>query len=135
MNVHLNMHSGHPADVLERAMARTVRIKLFRWQLDCDETFSPVLKPATICTVLTIALSKSWSIHQPDMFRMHFYMVTLMRRSTCINHWVCTRDEHSLCTREGCPWPSMCPSCSFSSSNIWYLHQSPISSSFWWFSN
>jgi hypothetical protein len=35
--------------------------------VDCDETFSPVVKSATICTVLTIALSKSWPIHQLDV--------------------------------------------------------------------
>jgi hypothetical protein len=35
--------------------------------VDCDETFSPVVKPATIRTVLTIALSKSWPIHQLDV--------------------------------------------------------------------
>ena len=35
--------------------------------IDCDETFSPVIKPATISIVLIIALSKSWSIHQLDV--------------------------------------------------------------------
>ena len=35
--------------------------------VDCDETFSPVVKPATIRTVITIALSKSWPIHQLDV--------------------------------------------------------------------
>ncbi|CAJ2647961.1 unnamed protein product [Trifolium pratense] len=35
--------------------------------VDCDETFSPVVKPATIRIVLTIALSKSWPIHQLDV--------------------------------------------------------------------
>jgi hypothetical protein len=35
--------------------------------VDCGETFSPVVKPATIRTVLSIALSKAWSIHQLDV--------------------------------------------------------------------
>jgi len=35
--------------------------------VDCDETFSPVVKPAMVHTVLTIALSKSWHIHQLDV--------------------------------------------------------------------
>ncbi|KAD7477345.1 hypothetical protein E3N88_00481 [Mikania micrantha] len=34
---------------------------------DCDETFSPVVKPATIRTVLSIAVSCSWPIHQLDV--------------------------------------------------------------------
>jgi hypothetical protein len=35
--------------------------------LDCDETFSPLVKSATIRTILTIALSKFWPIHQFDV--------------------------------------------------------------------
>jgi hypothetical protein len=35
--------------------------------IDYDETFRPVVKPATIRVVLTLALSRSWPIHQLDV--------------------------------------------------------------------
>ena len=35
--------------------------------IDCGETFSPVVKPATIRTVLSLSLSKAWPIHQLDV--------------------------------------------------------------------
>ena len=31
--------------------------------VDFDETFSPVVKPATVRTVLSLALSRRWPIH------------------------------------------------------------------------
>ncbi|GJU93682.1 ribonuclease H-like domain-containing protein [Tanacetum coccineum] len=34
--------------------------------IDCDETFSPVVKPATIQTVFSLAISQQWPIHQLD---------------------------------------------------------------------
>jgi len=35
--------------------------------VDCDETFSPVVKPATIRTVLSLALGRNWPVHQLDV--------------------------------------------------------------------
>ena len=35
--------------------------------LDYDETFSPVVKPMTVHTVLTLSLSHQWPIHQLDV--------------------------------------------------------------------
>jgi hypothetical protein len=35
--------------------------------IDFDETFSPIVKPATIRTVLTLIASKQWPAHQLDV--------------------------------------------------------------------
>ncbi|GJW81496.1 ribonuclease H-like domain-containing protein, partial [Tanacetum coccineum] len=35
--------------------------------VDCDETFSRVVKPSTIWTVLSLAVSRQWPIHQLDV--------------------------------------------------------------------
>jgi hypothetical protein len=35
--------------------------------VDYDETFSPVVKPATVRTVLTLAISRGWPMHQLDV--------------------------------------------------------------------
>lgn len=35
--------------------------------IDCGETFTQVVKPATIRTVLSIALSQCWPVHQLDV--------------------------------------------------------------------
>ncbi|KAK8937455.1 hypothetical protein KSP39_PZI012258 [Platanthera zijinensis] len=50
---------------LERHKARlVVNGRSQQVGVDCDETFSPVVKPATIRLGLNIALANSWSIHQ-----------------------------------------------------------------------
>ncbi|KAJ9557675.1 hypothetical protein OSB04_012289 [Centaurea solstitialis] len=53
---------------LERYKARLVA-QGFSQQpgLDFDDTFSPVVKPATIRTVLSIFISRNWPIHQLDV--------------------------------------------------------------------
>ncbi|GJU32871.1 ribonuclease H-like domain-containing protein [Tanacetum coccineum] len=35
--------------------------------IDCDDIFSPVIKPTTIRTVLSLALSRGWHVHQLDV--------------------------------------------------------------------
>ncbi|KAJ0519331.1 putative RNA-directed DNA polymerase [Helianthus annuus] len=53
---------------LERYKARlVVNGKSQTVGIDCDETFSPVVKPATIRTVLSLAVNRSWPIHQLDV--------------------------------------------------------------------
>ncbi|GJU50218.1 ribonuclease H-like domain-containing protein [Tanacetum coccineum] len=41
--------------------------------IDCDETFSPVIKPATIRIVLSLAVTRDWPIHQLDMKNAFLY--------------------------------------------------------------
>ncbi|WVZ66178.1 hypothetical protein U9M48_015440 [Paspalum notatum var. saurae] len=53
---------------LERYKARwVVRGFTQRPGIDFSETFSPVVKPASIRSVLTIAASRSWPVHQLDV--------------------------------------------------------------------
>ncbi|GKE12048.1 ribonuclease H-like domain-containing protein [Tanacetum coccineum] len=35
--------------------------------IDVDETFSPVVKPGTIQTILSLATSRHWPVHQLDV--------------------------------------------------------------------
>ncbi|GJR27216.1 ribonuclease H-like domain-containing protein [Tanacetum coccineum] len=52
--------------------------------VDVDETFSPVVKPGTIRTVLSLATSRHWRVHQLDV-KNAFYMGIYQRWFTCIN--------------------------------------------------
>ncbi|KAM0003587.1 putative RNA-directed DNA polymerase [Helianthus debilis subsp. tardiflorus] len=53
---------------LERYKARlVVNGKSQTVGIDCEDTFSPVVKPATIRTVLSLTVSRSWPIHQLDV--------------------------------------------------------------------
>jgi hypothetical protein len=50
--------------------------------VDYDETFSPVVKPATVRTVLTLALSRDWPVHQLDVMNAFLHR-TLMEMVYC----------------------------------------------------
>ncbi|XP_021741927.1 uncharacterized protein LOC110708128 [Chenopodium quinoa] len=61
-------HKVKSNGVFERHKARLVGDgKTQQIGIDCGEMFSPVVKPATIRTVLSISLCKAWSIHQLDV--------------------------------------------------------------------
>jgi histone deacetylase 1/2 len=61
-------HKLHPDGTLDRYKARWVlRGFTQRPGIDFGETFSPVVKPATIRTVLSLALSRNWPINQLDV--------------------------------------------------------------------
>jgi len=61
-------HKYHSDGSLDRHKARWV-VRRFSQQhgLDYDETFNPVVKPATIRVILSLAVSRSWPIHQLDV--------------------------------------------------------------------
>ncbi|GJZ00155.1 ribonuclease H-like domain-containing protein [Tanacetum coccineum] len=61
-------HKFHADGTLSRYKARLVANgSSQQLGVDFDETFSLVVKPATICTVLSLAVSRKWSIYQLDV--------------------------------------------------------------------
>ncbi|GJT18824.1 ribonuclease H-like domain-containing protein [Tanacetum coccineum] len=70
-----HVHALH--DSLSRYKSRLVANGRSQQQgIDCDETFSPVVKPATIRTVLSLVVSRDWPIHQLDVknFFLHGHL-------------------------------------------------------------
>jgi hypothetical protein len=78
-------HKYNSDGSLARHKARWV-VRGFSQQpgVDFDETFSPVVKPATIRIVLSLALSHAWPIHQLDV-KIPSSMVISMKWSIVSN--------------------------------------------------
>ncbi|GJZ48109.1 ribonuclease H-like domain-containing protein [Tanacetum coccineum] len=70
----LYKHKYNADGSLNRYKARLVANGRSQQQgIDCDETFSPVVKPATIQTVLSLVVSRQWPIHQLDVKNAFLY--------------------------------------------------------------
>ncbi|GJT85126.1 ribonuclease H-like domain-containing protein [Tanacetum coccineum] len=66
--IHFGGSSSNTDGTLSRYKARLVANGSTQLEgIDVDETFSPVVKPGTIRTVLSLATSRHWPVHQLDV--------------------------------------------------------------------
>jgi hypothetical protein len=45
-----------------------------RYVIDYDDTFSPMVKIATVCTILSIVVSRGWNLRQHDVQNAFLYV-------------------------------------------------------------
>jgi hypothetical protein len=88
-------HKFNADGTLERYKARWVlRGFTQRPSIDFDETFSPVVKPAIVRTVLSLALSRQWPVHQLDVKNAFLHGVPRRR---------CTAPSQASCAASTSP--------------------------------
>ncbi|GKB65379.1 ribonuclease H-like domain-containing protein [Tanacetum coccineum] len=85
-SIWLFKHKFNADGSLSRYKARLVTNRRSQQQgIDCDDTFSLVVKPATIRTVLSRVVSRDWPIHQLDHRLQHFYSGSLLSSTTLVD--------------------------------------------------
>jgi hypothetical protein len=57
-----------------------------RYGIDYEDTFSLVVKIATVRLVLSIAVARGWCLRQLETFRTRFFMVFWKKKSIWHNH-------------------------------------------------
>ncbi|GJZ85198.1 reverse transcriptase zinc-binding domain-containing protein [Tanacetum coccineum] len=78
-------HKFNAYGSLSRYKARLVANGRSQQQgIDCDENFSPVVKPSTIRTVLSLAVLRDWPIHQLDV--KNAFLHALLQRIIALLH-------------------------------------------------
>jgi hypothetical protein len=115
-------HKLKADDSLDRYKARWIlRGFTQRPGMDYDETFNPVTKLGTIQTVLTLALSRTWTMHQLDA--KNAFLHGFLTETVCLPPWLPDRDgvllstsglcgsgspEHGLQAQSVPLWPQAC---------------------------
>ncbi|GKB14128.1 ribonuclease H-like domain-containing protein [Tanacetum coccineum] len=92
-------HKFHADGTLSRYKARLVANgSSQQLGVDFDKTFSPVVKPATIRTVLSLAVSRRWPIHQLDV--KNTFLNGDLSETVCMHQppgFVDSRYPHHVC--------------------------------------
>ncbi|GJY02030.1 ribonuclease H-like domain-containing protein [Tanacetum coccineum] len=90
-------HKFHAGGTLSRYKAHLVANgSSQQLGIDFDETFSPVVKPATIRTVLSLAVSRKWDVHQLDVKNAFLIEISIWSETST----VCLVSEDYLSQRK-----------------------------------